>query len=115
MDANVILAFALNGVPLPPDHGFPLRLIVPGWYGMTQIKWLTRIEVLDRRYEGTHMARNYHTIRDDGMLIETSISKTHVKSVVARVTRRKDPAGLYVYKIAGAAWGGPSPVKSVEV
>lgn len=115
MGPNVMLAYALNGNPLPPDHGFPLRLIVPGWYGMTQIKWLTRIEVLDRRYEGAHMARNYHTIREDGMLVETSISKTHLKSVVARVTRRKDSAGRYAYKISGAAWGGPSPVKTIEV
>src|SRR5207248_401377 len=69
----------------------------------------------DRRYEGTHMARNYHTVREDGTLMETSISKTHLKSVVARVTRRKDPADRYVYRIAGAAWGGSSPVKSVEV
>jgi DMSO/TMAO reductase YedYZ molybdopterin-dependent catalytic subunit len=115
LEPNVMLAYALNGAPLPPDHGFPLRLIVPGWYGMTQIKWLTRIEVLDRRYEGTHMARNYHTLRDDGMLVETSISKNHLKSVVARVTRRKNAAGKYAYRMAGAAWGGPLPLKSVEV
>jgi DMSO/TMAO reductase YedYZ molybdopterin-dependent catalytic subunit len=115
MDANVMLAFALNGKPLTPNHGFPLRLIVPGWYGMTQIKWLNRIEVLDRRYEGAHMARNYHTIRDDGTLVETSISKNHLKSVVARVTRRKDSIGRYDYKISGAAWGGPSTVKTIEV
>jgi DMSO/TMAO reductase YedYZ molybdopterin-dependent catalytic subunit len=115
LDPNVMLAYALNGAPLPPDHGFPLRLIVPGWYGMTQIKWLTRIEVLDRRYEGAHMARNYHTLRDDGMLVETSISKNHLKSVVARATRRKDASGKYAYRIAGAAWGGPLPLKSLEV
>jgi len=112
---NVMLAYALNGNPLPPDHGFPLRLIVPGWYGMTQIKWLTRIDVLDRRYEGPHMARNYHTIRNDGMLVETSISKTHLKSVVGRVTRKRKPAGQFAYKILGAAWGGPNPVQKVEV
>src|SRR5262249_23047243 len=57
---DAMLAFELNGKPLSAERGFPLRLILPGWYGMTQIKWLTRIEVLDRRYEGSHMARNYH-------------------------------------------------------
>src|SRR5262249_52501471 len=71
LDPNALLAFALNGKPLPADRGFPLRVIVPGWYGMTQIKWLSRIEVLDRRYEGTHMARNYHSIRDNDLLMET--------------------------------------------
>ncbi len=121
LDPNTMLAYGLNGNPLTPEHGFPLRLIVPGWYGVTQIKWLTRIEVLDRRYEGTHMSRNYHTIRESSAepeadtVIETSISKTHLKSVIARVTRQKDPAGHYAYKISGAAWGGPSPLKTVEV
>ena len=47
-----MLAFALNGQPIPAEQGFPVRLLVPGWYGMTQVKWLGRIEVLDRRYEG---------------------------------------------------------------
>ena len=44
----MLLACAMNGAPLPPQHGAPLRLVVPGWYGMAQVKWLTRIEVLDR-------------------------------------------------------------------
>jgi DMSO/TMAO reductase YedYZ molybdopterin-dependent catalytic subunit len=120
LDPDTMLAYALNGSPLSPEHGFPLRLIVPGWYGMTQIKWLNRIEVLDRRYEGSHMARNYHTIRgagtlDAGTVLETSISKTRLKSVIARVTRRKDAKGGYAYRISGAAWGGPSALKAVEV
>jgi DMSO/TMAO reductase YedYZ molybdopterin-dependent catalytic subunit len=115
MESNVMLAYGLNGKPLPPDRGFPLRLLVPGWYGMTQIKWLTHIEVLDRRYEGAHMARNYHSIRDQNALIETSISKTRLKSVVARVTRRKDATGRIAYRISGAAWGGTSSLKAVEV
>jgi DMSO/TMAO reductase YedYZ molybdopterin-dependent catalytic subunit len=53
----------MNGKPLPPEHGFPLRLVMPGWYGMAQVKWLTRIEVIDRRYEGRHMARNDQSLR----------------------------------------------------
>ena len=114
-----MLAFALNGKPLSPERGFPLRLILPGWYGMTQIKWLTHIQVLDRRYEGSHMARNYHTMRaveipDQDFWMETSISKTRLKSVVARVTRRRVD-GQFRYRAYGAAWGGEKPVKSVEV
>jgi len=117
---DAMLAFALNGKPLSAERGFPLRLILPGWYGMTQIKWLTRIEVLDRRYEGSHMARNYHTMRAmetpaQGFWVETSISKTRLKSVVARVTRRKQADGSFQYRISGAAWGGQKPIGSVEV
>jgi DMSO/TMAO reductase YedYZ molybdopterin-dependent catalytic subunit len=120
LNADAMLAFALNGKPLSAERGFPLRLILPGWYGMTQIKWLTRIQVLDRRYEGSHMARNYHTMNivdapEQELWLETSISKTRIKSVVARVTRRKQADGSFRYRISGAAWGGQKPVKSVEV
>ena len=114
MDPNAILAFALNGQPLTPEHGFPLRVILPGWYGMTQIKWLGEIQALDRRYEGPHMSRNYHTVTGNDLLTETSISRKRVKSVIARVTRRKDGSG-YRYRISGAAWSGASPVTTVEV
>jgi DMSO/TMAO reductase YedYZ molybdopterin-dependent catalytic subunit len=118
-----LLAFAMNGKPLPPDHGFPLRLVMPGWYGMAQVKWLTRIEVIDRRYEGRHMARNYQSLRavqsPDGTLwLDTSISRNNLKSVIARVTRRRlpsKPGARFEYKIAGAAWGGPSRIETVEV
>ena len=50
--SDAILATELNGRPLDAERSFPVRLIVPGWYGMTQVKWLERIVVLDRRYEG---------------------------------------------------------------
>lgn len=114
-----LLAFGMNGKPLPPEHGFPLRLVMPGWYGMAQVKWLTRIEVIDRRYEGRHMARNYQSLRavkaPDGTLwLDTSISRNNLKSVIARVTRRRAGA-RFEYQVAGAAWGGPAKIESVEV
>ena len=56
---EVLLAYAMNGQPLPPQHGFPLRLVVPGWYGMTSVKWLERITVLDEPFEGYQQARGY--------------------------------------------------------
>ena len=56
---EVLLAYELNGAPLPPQHGFPLRLLVPGWYGMTNVKWLDRIEVLDRPFGGYQQAQGY--------------------------------------------------------
>ena len=54
--AEVLLAYDLNGAPLPPQHGFPLRLLVPGWYGMTNVKWLSRITVLDEPFTGYQQA-----------------------------------------------------------
>jgi DMSO/TMAO reductase YedYZ molybdopterin-dependent catalytic subunit len=114
-----LLAFAMNGKPLPAEHGFPLRLVMPGWYGMAQVKWLTRIEVMDRRYEGRHMARNYQSLRavqsPEGTLwLDTSISRSNLKSVIARVTRRRTGT-RFEYRIAGAAWGGPAKIERVEV
>jgi DMSO/TMAO reductase YedYZ molybdopterin-dependent catalytic subunit len=119
LNPEAFLAFALNGEPLPATQGFPLRLILPGWYGMTQIKWLSRIHVLDRRYEGQHMARNYLALRsfdtEDGpMWLDTSISKTNMKSIVARVTRRRAGAD-YEYRITGPAWGGQHAIAAVDV
>ena len=54
-----MLAYEMNGGPLPPQHGFPLRLVVPGWYGMTNVKWLTRISLVDEPYQGYQVASAY--------------------------------------------------------
>ena len=65
MRPEVLLAYEMNGEPLPPQHGYPLRLIVPGWFGIAWIKWLIRIEALDRRLMTKYMAREYVTIRGE--------------------------------------------------
>jgi len=111
-----LLAWEMNGRPLAPEHGFPLRLVMPGWYGMSQIKWLTRIELIDWHYEGRHMARNYQSLRalDGGLWLDSSISRNRLKSVVARVTRRRAGPN-FEYKIAGAAWGGSARIDRIEV
>src|SRR5262245_28852654 len=119
LNPEAMLAYQMNGQPLPPDQGFPVRLILPGWYGMTQVKWLSLIYVLDRRYEGQHMVRNYLSLRSVNVpsgeiWLDTSISKNRLKSVVARITRRKTDTG-YTYKISGPAWGGQTSIEKVEV
>lgn len=63
MNPHNLLCYEMNGVPLPQAHGFPVRLIAPGWYGIANVKWLQRIEVVDTRYMGRFMARDYVTIR----------------------------------------------------
>lgn len=118
LESGAMLATHLNGEPLSQAQGFPLRVIVPGWYGMANVKWLHRILVLDRRYEGQHMSRNYHAVRqageNDPLVVETSIARNRLKSVVARVVR-KSVAGLPTYEVSGAAWGGPHPIVRVEL
>jgi DMSO/TMAO reductase YedYZ molybdopterin-dependent catalytic subunit len=108
-----LLCYEMNGVPLPPEHGFPLRLIAPGWYGVANVKWLTRIEVMDQRYAGRFMARDYVTIREqtrDGQTVWTfnTVKHDRLKSAPAKVTRRRGR-----YAIMGAAWG--APIAEVEV
>jgi DMSO/TMAO reductase YedYZ molybdopterin-dependent catalytic subunit len=112
-DPNNLIAWEMNGQPLPPLHGFPARLIAPGWYGVANVKWLTRIEVRDTRYQGHFMARDYVTIREeqiDGESVWTFTSVAHdrLKSAPAKVTRTGNS-----YSIMGVAWG--APISSVDV
>lgn len=104
-ESGAMLCYAMNGEPLPQEHGGPVRLIVPGRYGVSNVKWLTRIELLDTRYQGRFMAREYVTIREeevDGATYARFTSVTHyrLKSAPARVTRLGND-----YRIIGAAWG----------
>jgi DMSO/TMAO reductase YedYZ molybdopterin-dependent catalytic subunit len=63
---DVLLVWAMNGAPLLPQHGFPLRLIVPGWYGMASVKWLTRIEALTQPFDGYQQVAGYLPLEPDG-------------------------------------------------
>jgi DMSO/TMAO reductase YedYZ molybdopterin-dependent catalytic subunit len=113
LNRDNLLCYEMNGEPLPPEHGFPVRLIAPGWYGVANVKWLTRIEVVDHRHAGEFMAREYVSIREqqrDGRTIWTFATVGHdrLKSAPAKVTRR---GGRYA--ILGAAWG--APIAAVEV
>ena len=108
-----LLCYEMNEEPLTSPHGFPLRLIVPGWYGIANVKWLKRIEIRDTRYMGRFMGRDYVTVREEkrdgkSVWMETSVGKTQLKSVTAKVTRLASK-----YRIYGAAWG--APIKSVQV
>ena len=112
-DSGALIVYEMNGAPLPPEHGFPARLIVPGWYGVANVKWLTHIEVRDARFQGHFMARDYVTIREeerDGERVWTftSVTRDRLKSAPAKVTRRGDQ-----HEIMGAAWG--APIAGVEV
>ena len=113
MDPNLLLAYEVNGEPLPTAHGFPLRLIAPGWYGVANVKWLKRIEIRDTRFMGRFMARDYVTLRQEernGEVVwaETSVGRARINSIPAKVTRNGER-----YRIHGAAWG--AAIDRVEV
>ncbi len=116
-DPRVMLLYELNGKPLTKSHGAPLRLGVPGYFGVAWVKWLTRIEVTDRRFAGRFMARDYVTIRgeqqgDRTIWREQTVSHMKLKSIVARVVRKSDSK----LRVSGAAWNdGRTALQAVEV
>ena len=114
MNPANLLCYEMNGAPLPAANGFPCRLIVPGWYGVANVKWLTRIEVRDSRFLGRFMGRDYVTIREEQrggktIMAETSVGRMLVKSAPARVVQNEGR-----YRIDGMAWG-PRPIAAVDV
>jgi DMSO/TMAO reductase YedYZ molybdopterin-dependent catalytic subunit len=109
------LAWALNGDPLTKHQGAPLRLIVPGWYGVANVKWLSQIHAQEEQYLGKYQARWYRTFRGemiDGEMRwnETAVTHMQLKSFIARVT--KAGGG---YKALGVVLNDGTPIKSVEV
>ena len=117
MRDDVLVCYEMNGAPLTKEHGAPVRLIVPGRFGIDWIKWLSRIELLDRRFMGKYQAREYVTIRGEeregGKTIwrETSVGPIDVKSIVARAVRSKDGT----VRLSGAAWTDGTPLEEVEI
>lgn len=116
MESGAMLAYEMNGEPLPAKNGYPLRLIVPGWYGIGHVKWLTRIQLADRRLMNRFMGRDYVTIigeERDGETVwfERSVTRQRIKSVIARVTKT-DSGGTRVF---GAAWNDGTPIREVSV
>ena len=115
MSREPFLAYALNGDPLTVHQGSPLRLIIPGWYGVANVKWLSEIHVQEAQFLGKFQARWYRTLRGemiDGELkwTETAVTHMQLKSFIARVTRNGSG-----YKVLGVVLNDGTPLKSVEV
>jgi DMSO/TMAO reductase YedYZ molybdopterin-dependent catalytic subunit len=116
---SVLLAYELNGAPLPPQHGYPLRLLVPGWYGMTNVKWLSRITAVDSPFEGYQQARGYRLRRSEDDPGEP-LSRIRPRALMVppgipdfMSRERLLPRGRVT--IEGRAWSGHAPVIAVEV
>jgi DMSO/TMAO reductase YedYZ molybdopterin-dependent catalytic subunit len=110
-----MLAYALNGEPLTKHQGSPLRLLVPGWYGVANVKWLSHIHLQEDQYLGKYQARWYRTLRGemiDGEMRwkESAVTHMQLKSFVARVTRAGNQ-----HKVLGVILNDGTPIKSVEV
>lgn len=115
---EVMLAYAINGEPLPPQHGFPLRLVVPGWYGMAHVKWLRSITVTSTPFAGYQQATAYHyrqSREDPGVRVERIRPRALMvpPGVPDFMSRRRfvDPGE---HLIEGRAWSGLAPVTRVD-
>lgn len=113
---EVLVAHQMNGAELTVPHGFPVRAIVPGWYGMASIKWLTRIVVTDRPFDGFFQTFNY-TIwtRPNGIPTLTPVTEIDVKSQIARPASYETIARGTKTRVFGAAWAGEADVSKVDV
>src|SRR5262245_11140051 len=103
--ADVILAHRMAGADLPAYHGFPVRAIVPGWYGMASVKWLTRIAVTDRPYNGFFQSLDYSIYeRTQGLVTVTPLAQMQVKSLIVRPTAQERIEPNSAYRVFGVAW-----------
>jgi DMSO/TMAO reductase YedYZ molybdopterin-dependent catalytic subunit len=110
--AEIIIAYEMNGEPLPADHGAPLRLVVPRWYGVASVKWLKRIAVVPEKFEGEFQVGHYMYEWPDQPHEPVTLMR-----VRARITDPAPaaviPAGSYV--VRGKAWSGAGAIANVEV
>jgi DMSO/TMAO reductase YedYZ molybdopterin-dependent catalytic subunit len=113
---GALLAYAMNDEPLTPDHGFPLRAVVGGWFGMAWIKWVTELRVIERPFFGYWQARDYFRWeRGLGEPMLVPLSAMEVKAQIARpVSGATVPVGEAV-RIFGAAWSGEAAILRVEI
>jgi DMSO/TMAO reductase YedYZ molybdopterin-dependent catalytic subunit len=111
---DTILAWEMNGENLSLQHGFPLRLVVPGWYGMASVKWLREITALTKPFEGFFQSQEYVYIGEQGIPDQTPVTFMRVRSLIIEPESgssfKKD--GI---RISGIAWSGDGAVKKVEL
>jgi DMSO/TMAO reductase YedYZ molybdopterin-dependent catalytic subunit len=113
---DVLLAYEMNGEPLTPSHGFPLRAIVPGWYGMAAVKWLHRVVVTDRPYHGYYQTVDYaFWQRDEEGVRLVPVTEMQVKAAIARPGINEIVTPGTNYKVMGAAWTGDAEIVKVEL
>ena len=121
---DVLLAYKMNGDDLPPEHGFPLRAIVPGWYAMASVKWLQRIIVTDRPFTGYYQTLDYaywkrtedaNWQRGEDIAELTPLSEMQVKAEIARPAEGEIVAANSAVRVCGAAWACDAEITKVEL
>ena len=111
---DVLLAYEMNGAPLPPDHGFPVRLVVPGWVGIASIKWLGQIEVSTQPLFSPWNTTSYRMFGPDYPTDSPPLTNQPVKSALELARGAVLPLGRRT-TLTGRAWSGTAPIRRVEV
>ena len=114
-DSDVLLAYAMNGDPLPVEHGYPLRLIVPRWYAVASVKWLTEIELIDRMFTGHYQGSKYrYEWEREGRIVSEPVTLQRVRALITEPSPHTEVrAGELA--IRGVAWSGAAPIARVEI
>jgi len=116
--AGAFLATGMNGQPLTPDHGAPLRLVVPGWYGCACIKWVNRITLVDDEVEATSQMREYavRTLQQGVPTLARDFAPATIDHAAMPVRVEKwISSGKVSYRVVGIVWGGSVPVKDLRI
>ena len=114
-ESGALLAYAMNGEMLPIQHGYPLRVIVPDWYAVASVKWLTEIEVIDERFGGHYQTETYFYEWQRGeQLVREPISLQRVRSLITEPEPNSE-VEQGALPIRGVAWSGAAPIARVEV
>jgi DMSO/TMAO reductase YedYZ molybdopterin-dependent catalytic subunit len=114
--ADVFLAYKMNGGELPPEHGFPLRAIVPGWYAMASIKWLQRIIVTDQPFTGYYQTIDYAYWKRRGDIAELApLNELQIKAEIAKPVQGETVPANSSVRVHGAAWTCDGEITKVEL
>jgi DMSO/TMAO reductase YedYZ molybdopterin-dependent catalytic subunit len=114
-DSEVLLAYAMNGEPLPIQHGYPLRVVVPGWYAVASVKWLTEIEAIDGPFDGHYQTGSYFYEHErNGELVREPATLQRVRALVTEPKPNEELVSGDL-AIRGVAWSGAAPISRVEV
>jgi len=110
-----LLAYAMNGERLPTQHGYPLRVIVPSWYAVASVKWLTEINLIDRAFDGHFQTDKYvYEWTRDGQVVREPVSLQRVRALITEPRTDEVVRGDEL-AIRGVAWSGAAPIARVDV
>lgn len=117
--SKAFLAVRMNGAPLPPNHGAPVRLVVPGWYGCACIKWVNRIELVEDAAAATSQMREYasrtHQPGQPGLARDYLPATIDTAAMPVRIEHWIRAGGQTAYRVVGVIWGGPRPTNALLI